>query len=339
MSNKITEKYFDKFDFLEREKQILSEIEKKADFISEKEIFRGEVYDKDKVGSLIYKGKLQDKSAVLKIQLIKPNIEEADMINFFNKQNKSKKIRLPKLFKSSRWSKKDGYGYLIMEFIDAPMIYDFPFASPEQIKSFCGFYQEYKTKAVNKPFFEKSADELSSLVFTVQRVSHWTKIAQMKNTLTESDVKNIEKFISLAGKHLPSVKMEFMHGHLTHSDIYKISENEYVLMSNLFWSYRPEYYDTAFHLWNGIKSIRDVKINSRRVIGYIQKWIGEYKKIPFIKKDKDFERKSNIMMAERCIGALLVDLQNQEYKKDRKRHIKHLTIIFRNLFEYFAGRL
>lgn len=339
MSNKITEKYFDKFDFPEREKQVLLEIEKKTDFISEKEIFRGEVYDKDKVGSLIYKGKWQDKPAVLKIQLIRPDIEEVDIINFFNKQNKSKKIRLPRLFKSSKWNKKGGYGYLIMEFIGAPLIYSSSFAAPEQIKNFCDFYQEYKTKAINKPFFEKSADELSSLVFTVHRVSHWIKIAQAKNTLIKSDMENIEKFISLAGKHLPGIKMEFMHGHLTYSDIYKISEDEYMLMSNLFWSYRPEYYDATFHLWAGIKNIRDMKVDFGQVVKYVQKWIDEYKKIPFVKKDGDFERKFNIMMAERCIGALLVDLQNQEYEKDKKEHIKHLTMIFRNLFEYFAGKL
>lgn len=339
MSNKITEKYFDKFDFLKRERRILPEIKEKENFISEKEIFRGEVYDKDKVGSLIYKGKWQDKPAVLKIQLIKPDIEEGDIINFFNKQNKSKKIRLPKLFKISKWNKKDGYGYLIMEFIGASAIYNSPFATSEQIKSFCDFYQEYKTKSANEPFFEKSTDELSSLVFTIQRVSHWTKIAQTKNTLVKSDIENIEKFISLAAKHLPNIKMEFMHGHLTYADIYRISENEYLLMSNLFWSYRPEYYDAAFHIWAGIKNARDIKINSTQVIKYIKKWIDEYKKIPFIKKDKDFERKFNIMMAERCVGALLADLQNQEYKKDKKKYIKHLTIIFRNLFKYFAEKL
>jgi hypothetical protein len=143
----------------------------------------------------------------------------------------------------------------------------------------------------------------------------------------------------LAGRHLPSIKMESMHGHLTYEDIFKISNDEYVLMSNLFWSYRPEYYDAAFHLWNGIKNIRDTKINFRQVIKYIQNWLEEYKKIPIIMQDKDFERKFNMMMAERCLGALLADIQNQHYDSDRDNSIAYLMKLFRGLFEYFADKL
>lgn len=339
MSNKITEKYFGKFDFLRKEKEILREVKIKTGFTAEKEIFRGEVYDKNKVGSMLYKGEWQKKPSVLKIQGLKPEVDEIDIISVFNAQNKNKKVRLPKLFRSSKWSKKRGYGYLLMEFIDAPMIYNSPFANQKEIESFCEFYEIYRTEAVKKPIFERSLDEHSSLVYAVQRVLHWAKIAQKKNTVTIQEIKNIEKFISLAGTHLPSIKMKFMHGHLTSSDIYKISDSEYVLMSNLFWSYRPEYYDTTFHLWNGIKSMRDTNITGKDVIRYIRKWLKEYKKIPLIKKDQDFERKFNIMMAERCLGALLVDLQNQEYKKNKKNHIKHLTIVFRDLFNYFSGKL
>jgi len=339
MSNRITEKYFDKRGFIEKEKEILEEIKNKTGFIFEKEIFRGEIYDKDKVGSLLYQGRWQNKPAVLKVQGLKLEIDEVDIINTFNKQNKSEKVRLPELYDSLKWNKQNGYGYLLMEFVGAPMIYNPPFADLEQIKDFCGFYEKYKTKAINKPFFPQAVYEQSSLVFTVQRVSHWAKIAESKNTLTESDIKNLEKFLSLIGKHLPSVKMEFMHGHLTYSDVLKASNNEYVLMSNLFWSYRPEYYDTVFHLWAGVKSIRDLSVTLGQVIQYLQNWIEEYKKLSLIKNDPDFERKFNLMMAERCIGALLVDLRNQSYHKDKDNHIAHLTGLFRDLLNYFFSKI
>lgn len=177
------------------------------------------------------------------------------------------------------------------------------------------------------------------MVFTTQRVSHWAKIAQAKGCLAEVEVKNVEKFLSLAGRHLPSIKMEFMHGHFTYNDIFKISDNEYVLMSNLFWSYRPEFYDTTFHLWAGIKSLRDQNVNVEQVIEYLQKWREEYKKLPVVTQNPDFDRKFDMLMAERCIGALLVDIQNQHYDNNRSNLTGYLTELFRNLFKHFANKL
>lgn len=130
-----------------------------------------------------------------------------------------------------------------------------------------------------------------------------------------------------------------MHGHFTYDDIFKLSDKEYVLMSNLFWSYRPEFYDTTFHLWAGIKSLRDQRNSLEQIIKYLQNWLEEYKKIPIIARDADFERKFNIMMAERCIGAPLVDIRNQHYARDREDCIAYLTELFRNLFTYFTDKL
>jgi len=339
MGNKITEKYFEHGNFADHGKKVLKEIATKTNFQPEKEIFRGQIYDKDKVGSLIYKGIWQNKQAVLKIQGLQPDIDEIDMINKFNSQNKSAKIRLPKLYDGSKWNDQDGYGYLLLEYIDAPQIYQPPFAGPAQVKDFCALYQEYKTKCLSQPFVEKEPSEQSSLVFTAQRVSHWAKIAQAKGHLAETEVKNVEKFLSLASRHLPSIKMEFMHGHFTYNDIFKLSDDEYVLMSNLFWSYRPEFYDATFHLWAGIKSLRDQNVSVEQVKEYLQNWLEEYKKLPAVMQDVDFERKFNMMMAERCVGATLVDIQNQHYNNARSNFIAHLTELFRDLFKYFADKL
>jgi len=339
MSNKITEKYFEHNNFADHEKRVLKEIMIKTNFQPEKEIFRGQIYNKDKVGSLIYKGIWQNNPTVLKIQWLQPDIDEIDMINRFNKQNKSTKIRLPKLYDGSKWNEQDGYGYLLLEYINAPQIYKPPFADQEQIKNFCALYQEYKIKCLCDPFVKQEPNEQSSLVFTTQRVSHWTKIAQSKGHLSKTEIKNVEKFLFLAGQHLLSIKMEFMHGHLTYDDIFKLSEEQYILMSNLFWSYRPEFYDITFHLWASIKNLRDQSITIEQVIEYLQNWLEEYKKLPIIIQDTDFERKFNMMMAERCIGALLVDIQNQNYENDRNNFIVHLTKLFRDLFKHFTDKL
>lgn len=74
MSNKITEKYFIQDDFSQRETDVLAQVTAETGFIVEKEIFRGIIYDKNKVGSLIYKGTFDGKPAVLKLQGLKPEV-------------------------------------------------------------------------------------------------------------------------------------------------------------------------------------------------------------------------------------------------------------------------
>lgn len=339
MSNTITEKYFENIDFAKHAKKILDEITTATHFEAEKEIFRGQIYDKEKVGSLIYQGVWQNKPTVLKIQGLRPDVDEMGMIEKFNSQNESAKIRLPKLYDGMRWNERSGYGYLLLEYIDAPHIYESPFANPEQRQNFCALYQEYKTKCLRTPFVQREPHEQSSLVFTARRVSHWVKIAQAKGHLTTDALKDAENFLSLAGRHLPSIKMEFMHGHFSYHDIFTLADDEYVVMSNLFWSYRPAFYDATFHLWAGIKSLRDERVTVEDVIEYLQQWIAEYKKLSVVMRDSDFERKFTVMMAERCVGAILVDIQNQHYDNDRENYINHLTTLFRDLLKYFADKL
>ncbi len=232
MNNKITKQYFEYTNSADHAEKILKEIITKTNFQLEKEIFRGQIYDKDKVGSLIYKGISQNKPAVLKIQILQPTIDEIDIIKKFNKQNKSTKIRLPKLYDGSKWNEKDGYGYLLLEQIDTPQIYQPPFARQEQIKDFCALYQEYKTKC-----------------------------------------------------------------------------------------------------------LRNQNVTVEQITKYLQNWFKEYNKLPIINQDSDFKRKFDIMMATRCIGALLVDIPNQHYDTDRSNFIAHLTELFRDLFEYFVNQL
>jgi hypothetical protein len=329
MGNRITEKYFDFVTSDNKIDKTVKEILSKENFKAEKEIFRGRIYDKDKVGSVIILGKYKNKPAILKAQFLKPEIEEYEIIRKFNKQNKSKIIRLPLVYKNIKWNKSKGYGYAISEYIDAPFIYKPPFASKNEIKKFINFYQEYSSKCLNKPLFKKCVTEESSLTLTLQRISHWIKISESKNIVKKEDIKRLEKYFFLAAKYLPLLKVKFLHSHLAYSDILEISKNEYVLLSNLFWAYRPEYYDTTFHLWAALKSIKNKKISTKKVINYLETWRREYKKIPAIKKDKDFDRKFRMLMLERCVGVLLVDVDN------KNKYIKNL---FRNLFDYYSKK-
>lgn len=165
------------------------------------------------------------------------------------------------------------------------------------------------------------------------------KIALSKNNLQKEDIKIFEKYIQMASEIFPDVKMQLMHGHFSHDDIIKTSDSEYVLMSNLFWSYRPEYYDSTFHIWAGLKAIRDLDLQAEAAIQYIKKWLNAYSSIDFIAKDPEFNKKFHIMLSERCLGALLVDILNQNYEENSNKHMKHLNKIFRDVFTYCESEL
>lgn len=247
MGNKITEKYFVQDDFSKREQEVLVKVIAETGFIVDGEIFRGVIYNRDKVGSLIYRGTWQEKPAVLKLQGLKPEVDEGEIIRRFKEQNQSKLVRTPELYIHSPWKKERGYGYLVTEYIDAPKIFEMPFANQKQMQDFARFYQEYRTSALTRPWI--SPENLNSLTFTIRRVNNWRKISESKKKIKLVDyAPYLIKYYPLAVKHLPTIPMVFCHAHLTADNIYKLPDGSFVILSNLFWSYRPQWYDLAFNI-------------------------------------------------------------------------------------------
>lgn len=340
MENKITEKYFDQEDFSQKEREALKQVMSETGFEPEEEIFRGVIYEKDKVGSLIYKGKYNDNLAVLKLQGLKPEIDEGEMIENFEKQNKSSFVRLPSLYFHKPWSKDRGYGFLITEYIKAPKIFEPPFAYDNQMAEFGRFYQEYRTRAITRPWLKQEAK--NSLDFTLKRVENWRKISEHKTRLKKEDyIPFLERFYPLAQRHFPSIPLVFCHRHITPNDIYKMSDSSYVLFSNLFWSHCPQWYEPSFNIWSCMQHIRDVDYKFEDLLKYIERWRGHYHEIPIVQKDGDFDRKLNINLLERTIGAILVDIGvNDLYDKpENQKYFKHLLKLHQEFFNYIAKKL
>lgn len=339
MANKITEKYFIQDDFGKKADQVLAEVVDKTGFVMEKEIYRGIIYEKKKVGSIVYQGQYQDKPAVLKLQGLRPEIEEAAMIAAFNSQNQSQLIRLPQVYVSKPWIEAKEYGFLISEFITAPKLFRMPFASDHDMKIFADFYQEYRTKAVTKPWFEPETSE--SLKFVSDRLEVWLKISQAKGRLNPSDYQPfVEQFKQLAGMYYPSVPMIFSHGHLSANDVH-VSNGTFILTSNLFWSYRPQWYDLAFNVWACMQHIRDKTFTLESWLGYFNKWLSVYNQIPVVAADKDFQRKFFVSMLERMMGSILVDVGTHEIfeQPGHKEYFSHLLNLHQRFFEYLTEKL
>lgn len=340
MENIITGKYFKQDDFSRRGKEVLEQIIKETGFKPEKEIFRGVIYEREKVGSLIYKGEYKEKPAVLKLQGLKPEIDETEMVNNFMKQNKSSIVRAPKIYFYKTWSENRGYGFLISEYIDAPKIFEMPFATEEQMIEFGRFYQDYRTLALTSPWLEPTAKD--SLELTLKRIENWRKISEHKGKLKREDyVPLLEKFDSLAREYFPSIPLIFCHRHITANDIYRMLDGSFVLFSNLFWSCCPKWYELAFNIWACMQHIRDVNYSFNDLLNYINKWRRSYHQIPIVQKDEDFDRKLDINFLERTTGAILVDIGVNDFydKPENQKYFKHLLKLHQQFFDYLAERL
>lgn len=340
MDNKIIEKYFSQEDFSKQKQKALSEVVRETGFKVEKEIFRGVIYEKEKVGSIIYKGVFKGKPAVLKLQGLRPETDEGEIIRRFIKQNKSKLVRVPLVYDHKPWNKKRGYGYLITEYVDGHKIFTMPFASPTEMQNFASFYQEYRTSALTRPWSKPETKD--GLAFTMQRVKHWQKICESKKRLAPSDyAPYLAKYFSLAEKHLPSIPMVFCHAHLTADDIYCVPNGSYVLLSNLFWGYRLQWHDLAFNLWACLQHIRDTHYTLRQWVQYSEQWLATYRAIPIVQKDKKFERKITILFLERVMGGILVDVGVNETleTKENKPYFRHLLELHQHIFNYLTDKI
>ncbi|MCX6807991.1 MAG: hypothetical protein NTZ80_04330 [Patescibacteria group bacterium] len=346
MANKISEQYFiHKSLSPKNEKALLERVLEESSFLLEKELFRRKIYDTSKIYRLTYQGFYKKKKAVLTINLIEQPLDEAETLSKFKIKNKSSKISLPTLLVQKTWDDKNKYSWLIAEFAEGkPLISEsgnkMNFPSEAKMKEFANFFEEFRTNCLQKAFLKQDPVDRSVLIFCMRRAVHWSKIAEAKSEPLNSAVtRALELYFEIAPLYLSPMKMTWQHGHLYMGGLYKTVQDKYLVLSNTLWGFRPEYYDTTFHIWWEIKSIRNTKIQSKNAIEYIEKWRSLYMSLSSIKKDPNFSNKFDMMMLERCLGAILIDIDNQHYKSGAKMYKKHLLNLFYELFNYFAFRL
>ncbi|OGG90337.1 hypothetical protein A3H55_00730 [Candidatus Kuenenbacteria bacterium RIFCSPLOWO2_02_FULL_42_16] len=148
MSNTILTHYAKKLELNQKADRFLAGIIKESGFASEKEIWRGLILgDKKKAGSVIYAGRYKNKPAVLKIQHLKPVIDEPEIIRKFYQHSKSRKVFAPKIYFDRPWNRSRGYGYFISELIEGENIKTLKQRTKQE--NFAGFMKTIKQ--ISKP--------------------------------------------------------------------------------------------------------------------------------------------------------------------------------------------
>lgn len=314
MTNRVSEQFETiNADFGRRAEFLLRGACERVGFEPKEEIWRGFVYQRKRVGSVIARGVYQGKPAVLKMQGLRPEIEEAELIARFSAQNQSKRIRTPLVYYAEPWGGAWRYGLTIMEDVTAPPLFAPPCASEADRAMFVDFYAEFCEHAVDEPFVERGEREKDTETFLRTRLASWKKLnaaAEVGRRLPEIVQRElVAGFEACIDRYADDVPMVFTHGHLGPDDIRIEAPGTYVLFSNFFWGWRPLWYDLAFNVWCNLMALWKIEpLRFADAEQIVSEWFAVYETLPMARSDHHFHKHFMFMMLERCVGPCLVDL-------------------------------
>ena len=169
------------------------------------------------------------------------------MIQAFSKVNQSKILRPPLLYSYLPWDNEKKYEALILEFINGKPIINSPTSEDELIEFFV-LRQEYKRNCAIAPWIEKPKESISEEIknnFEKWRQASF-KLYPTHPLRKQEDAELIDKAIDILAENYKNVDREFQHGHFGVSDLIKIKDGRVIILSNLYWSWKPPFYDAVF---------------------------------------------------------------------------------------------
>ena len=257
------------------------------------------------IGAFAYLGEFRKREAVLKIQGVKTETAEAEMITGFARTNRSKVLRPPHLLDSLPWDNEQRYEALVMEYVDGKRVVKTPTTSQE-LEEFFSLFKDYRKNCRSNPWLEKPNKTLSEQVF--ENFQTWKKISRKiypSHPLRDrADEGLIDQTVDLLTSEYSQVASEFQHAHLSEADLVRVDE-EVVVLSNLYWLWRAPFYDAVFgyhwfmyHL-NDVYGITSGEVESQRGL-----WLGTI--IDLAKTDEE-KRLLNLALLERAAAGLNLD--------------------------------
>jgi len=290
-----------------RESRALKDIVSRTNFLPKRVFWRSDYYGTGKVGAVHYLGKFKNKKAVLKIQGVKPEVSESEMIQAFSSQNQSSVIRPPCIFETLAWNKEKGYEALIVEYVEGKKIVESgSLQTPDKIEHFFNLYQEYRNNCINKPWLVRP-QKADFLEVTKKAKAVAQKVKPGSPYRQKGDLELINKGVKKLAALWQGRELEFMHGHFSAEDLIK-KDDEVVLFSNLFWKWKYPFYDAVFaYHWfiyslSGVRKISKEKIDSQRKI-----WLDQIINLPLVRSSRDNKMLVKAALLERALAGLLVD--------------------------------
>jgi len=299
-------------------------------------------WNSEKLGAIHYSGTIDNEPAVLKLQLVKIESPEVELIEQYHAHNRSKHIRPPYIYFHRKWNEEDNFEAIIMEHIEKTPVVNYP-AKLSQIDKFHFYYAEYKNNTdVSNPWITKP-ENLDMEKHLRRQFSKWKglreKVAKNYEAITNKDDDLIEQGLNILGKVYTNATLEFSHAHFGPQDLFRVSENESVVLSNLYWSWRPRYYDLMFG-YHYFKFFLAEQNDMTEQIMEKQILLWEEKLQKTAKDIKDYSEKEFLAAKlERLLAGLNLDYINIDATKPTSNHLlvktrKDIITTMNNLERY-----
>jgi len=323
IQNEVSQSYLGNFDLSGREEKIIKEVSDKTGFIPNQIIGKSSWWGSKEIGAFHCLGKFNCKKAVLKIQGTKLPTSEIFMIKAFKKNNKSKLIRPPHLYASLDWDNRKKYEALILEFINDVKIVNSP-TNENELNNFFKVYKDYRNNCLKQPWLDKPKEGIPERIQIA--FGKWRKASfkiYPKHPLREVKDKDlIDQAIAVLKKGYRNIEPDFIQGHFSDKDLYKV-DNQIVLLSNLYWSWRQPLYDAIFAYHWFIYHLADVKeITPEKVEDQRKLWLDKIKSLPEVRKN---EKLLNLALLERAAAGLNLDALSVDVNKPISKYLVKST--------------
>ncbi|HUS60001.1 MAG TPA: hypothetical protein VMX76_01305 [Nevskiaceae bacterium] len=298
-------------DMSAKEKEILAEIVSRTGFLPQEVIWRSSYWGTKQIGAVLYRGIHQEQPAVLKIQGVKPAVSEIFMLQQFTAQNRSQIIRSPQLYEAIPWSDKNHYEALILEYARGEKVLQSGrLQTPEKISQFFTYYQEYQENCLpQKPWLSKPRKldwqkRIQELIAASRKAypNHPFRLVSDEKLATEA-----AKLLNAICQNVP---LEFVHSHFSAEDlIYQDKKKKQVILtSNLFWKWRPPFYDAVFgYHWfmytlGNVEGITPNQVEKQREV-----WLLALFNLTRVEKSPTNTRLLKTALLERAVAGFLLD--------------------------------
>src|SRR3990167_4640133 len=319
-------------------------IEKETDWhITDREKFKnatGVYYDSKKVGSVFVEvANKKEEKGVLKIQLRPLSFDEGSIIRHIQPQIRTKRIRLPKLFLDSPLNEAAGYGFLIFEDLSPlPKIWSsLPPTQEKDFKQHKDFLKEFVHNLLPvQPFVDKPKE--NQLELAQESFDHYWGIAQQSSHkhFEPVEIENFKKRYFEALSRMSFEDLHFTHGHLSGLDIvYDSANDQYGVMGNLYWKWRPKYWELTFPTWNNLMHIRDKNLTFDKFLDVVNRWVN-LGSTELYDHDPSTKPQYWINLFSFAMNTIMLDLGASEWKENEIQERELLLDCWKKFFDYIA---
>ncbi|MFA6588612.1 MAG: hypothetical protein WCT08_06135 [Patescibacteria group bacterium] len=316
-------------------------IAKQNNFLHSRKIYQARTQTNDQIRNVIYSGLFKKKPAILKIYNEGKSTDEPLALEAFNRLNRSKNLKAPKLFKYKILSLNSGWlieqELILGKFLKSPL-------STSERQEFLKVYLEYRKTFPTRPHRNLLLNEkLTANLFHLHRIPHWLQMAinkEEKNQnrkapsvlLAKEFAPRFEKGLEIINREFKNRKMLWCHGHFKPKEIFKGMDGRYYLTDFAHVKMYPEGYELAFMVWADWLMPGDWKLPYAKWKKPVFAWIKDLKKLAKVLKIKRFNDLIKASLIERIFGAILADVVARDWSlKEKRQRLKLLYKLFDEL--------